>query len=262
MGTRIIYTTPSGKRMVLLQPGGSSAAITYEGLEGLVGEKKVSTRTTIGIPGEQITESSFGKMKGSLNLVLDTRHGQSIEELESELRRGFLPDQEGTLLVERDRRPRARAKVYLDGFLQPPREVPEGAVDAEYSVPLVSYRGLWTQDTLHGSGSVTVTNTGDTFLWPKIRWRGGSRRLTLPSGLVVTLPSGSLSTWNSLSLDPFTSHEVTNLATGEIDPVASDTAGHALLGEGVPVGASRTYATSSTIFMGLEWAPQIRDPWR
>lgn len=256
MGTRITFIPATGERLVLLQPGGSDTDISYGGISGMVGEFDVSTKNAVGMPGQVVTTRNLKPMKGTLEILGDTRGGRTIEEIESQIRQAFTQDEEGVLVLERDSRPRLRCRARADGAIPPPREVLEDAQDTELKVSLIADIGAWYRDRVSQSGTVTITNTGDIFLWPTIAWESAGT-LTLPSGLVYSLPA--VSGLHRLSLDPFTSHEVLR-PDGTVNEAATALTEVMWLGEGVPKGQTRTYKTTGGV--RVEHALIIRDPWK
>ena len=252
------YVSPTGSVIDLVKPGDWSRRVAYGGVSGLVGTKQAVTVSAVGAPGQTPMGFRTTEMKGSLTLlVVDDGPEGSLDELVSELGREFRPDAYGTLWLSRPFG-RASAKVRLDGPIAPPKSFwDSGDADVEVEIPLICDEGLWSGQAVTSTGSVTVTNSGDEFLWPRITWDKASI-VNLPSGVTVKLPAPA-SGRVSLSTNPFTSHEVLR-RDGSVDRDLSEKTATLLLGEGVPQGASRTYLLGEGA--ALEWSLQYLNPWR
>lgn len=255
------YISPAGREIDLAKQGDWCRSIAYGGFVGLVGTKTPTTATMAGVPGETPTSWVVPPMTGELRLHLVKSEGMpSVDELESEVRREVHTDKPGRLVLERPRMvaPSISCEVNLNGYIEAPLEfLDEGATDTEMRVPLIGYKGLWRTPPMGRSGNVTVTNTGDAFLWPEISWNRAVT-ITLPSLTTVSLPAPPDGRTARLSLDPHTSHEVT--VGGEIDHDLSVITKYLYLGEGVPEEQSRRYVLPTGA--KLHWSLSITDPWR
>lgn len=268
MSTTVEVIPATGRGIVLMQPGNWSRNLAYGGITGLVGSTKRSTEVAVGVPGETVTSHQVEPMSGEMRIFLSASGSETVEDLEAEVRRVF-DSQDPSQLILRRRGQVFHTRVLLDGFIDPPVEVLEDAVDAEMRVPLASSVGLWDLPSVvsnnHGQDSVTVMNMGDAFLWPEVILGSGPSTITLPSKTAVVLPRNPDPSMECrLSLDPYTSHEVwrTDSTTQHrhVDEVLSAAAEMLPLGEGVPRRQSREYKVSGSA--RLSWREQVLDPWR
>lgn len=256
--SRMYYVSPHGTIIDLVSPGDWDRRVAYGGVSGLVGKKVASTVSTVSSPGQALTGFTVGPMDGVLTLTLaESARGKSIDSLHAELVREFLPDTSGTLVLERDAFLKLMAKVRLNGVIDFPQSfLGSGDSEADVKIPLVADRGLWVTQMVSASGDVTVTNSGDYFVWPEILWVG-SPAVVLPSGATIQLPDATSE--RRLSLNPETSHEVVG-ANGLVDEALSDVTAQLMLGEGIPEGSSRTYSLGDGA--RLEWSLSYLNAWR
>lgn len=257
----MMYVSPSGRVIDLVAPGDWVRALAYGGVVGMVGTKTATTSQAVSVPGQTPTSFQTKEMKGQLTfLVMDSPGRASVDELVSEINREFSPDVYGTLILDRPGSVgRLSTPVRLDGPIDFPSSfLGAGDPDVEVKVPLVSDEGLWSQSSTSVTGTVTVTNIGDEFLWPSVQWTANST-LELPSTAVVSLPVPGDGQPRVMSLDPYTSHEVARL-DGTVDAELSMLMAPMLLAEGVPQHQSRTYRTTGGAV--VQWACQFLNPWR
>lgn len=116
--------------------------------------------------------------------------------------------------------------------------------------------GVWRARRHDNANNVTVTNSGDVMVWPKILWKGAGGKITAPSGASFNLPEAK--EWRMLNLDPATSCEVTDLR-GILDPSLWKKL-WGVFGEGVPVSESRMYQLPAGA--ELTWELGFFNPWR
>lgn len=244
----------TGKSIDLTPTGEWHLSIEESGIAGLVGEEKVSADSAVGLPGEVANGSSIPAMTGDLTITVVADEHRSADLLAADLRRELDFWEPARLMMINPRGQMRSCDVVLNGPLDPPRAF--GAQWLEIRAPLKAKAGVWDLTPTVATGAVTVTNIGDTYLWPEIEWKG-SPKLTLPSNTQITLPYAA--SHRRLSLSPWTSHEVTDL-DGVIDHALSDLTEMLHLGEGVPRRASRPYSITSggTIITTC----QILDPWK
>lgn len=117
--------------------------------------------------------------------------------------------------------------------------------------------GLWVVPLSEGTQRiVTVTNFGESTIYPKIRWKGLGGEVQTPSGSTFILPR--VDDWRVVSLVPKGSGEVLDLAGVLDEPLWKKIRGQVVF-EGVPVDAKRTY----TIPEGAEliWEVGVLSPW-
>ena len=253
---KLLLITPDGREIDLLQEGDWYRSVAYGGVSGLVGTVVSSSVTAVGVPGETITHDQIPKMTGELTLHIAAGKGHPpVDEAAAEIRRGVQSKKDSTLVLDMENgQPVVSTPVRRNGAIAPPVEVLDGADYTEMKIPLQSRLGGWLEDPRTEAGTVTVTNHGDTFLWPTILTTG-TGNILLPSGNTYTLPNAPGA---KISLDPYTSHEVV-LPDGTVDEAASELTEVMNLGEGVPEGESRTYVTTGGV--KLMWQTLILDPW-
>ena len=104
------------------------------------------------------------------------------------------------------------------------------------SVPVFSAEGLFRTSAQYGTGTVTVTNSGDVTVFPKIVATAGGK-VTCPSGASFSLPTGS--------------------STVDMSPEGLMLEG--AFPEGVEPGKSGTWVVPAGA--RLEWVLQVADPW-
>lgn len=253
---KLLLITPDGREIDLLQDGDWYRSVAYGGISGLVGTVVSSSVTAVGVPGETITNDQIPKMTGELTVHIAAGKGHPpVDEAAAEIRRGIQSKRDSTLVLDMENgNPVVSTPVRRNGFIAPPVEVLDGVDYTEMKIPLQSRLGGWLEEPYTHTGTVTVTNHGESFLWPTILINGPGTIL-LPSGQSYTLPNAPGAT---ISLDPYTSHEVV-LPDGTVDEAASDLTEVMNLGEGVPEYQSRSYLTTGGV--QLMWQPLILDPW-
>ena len=149
------------------------------------------------------------------------------------------------------------AQVRLNGASSD-LEVDDATADVwSLSIPLAIDAGYWETGPFRKSGNVTVTNSGQVYIWPEIVWEGAGGKVTLPSKAEFTLPA--VENIRRLHLDPQRSHQVLNGLGVRDDELWRKIRGQ-IISEGVPPGQSRQYALPSGAF--LEWRIGVLDPWR
>lgn len=254
---KLLLITPDGREIDLLQDGDWYRSVAYGGISGLVGSVVSSSITAVGVPGETITHDQIPKMTGELTLHIAAGGGHPpVDAAAAEIRRGIQSKRDSTLVLDMENgQPIVSTPVRRNGIIAPPPEVLDGTDYTELKIPLQSRLGGWLEDTITQSGTVTVTNHGETHLWPTILINGPGT-IKLPSGNTHTLPTTAPGA--TISLDPYTSHEVV-LPDGTVDEAASELTEVMPLGEGVPEGESRTYVTTGGVT--LMWQTLILDPW-
>lgn len=259
--SKMTYVSPSGKVIDLVAPGDWVRALAYGGVSGLVGTKTASTAQAVSVPGQVALSHQTNPMKGELTLLVVDSPAAEIDWLVAELNREFSPDAYGTLVLDRPQSVgRLSARVRLDGPIAFPKSfLGAGDADDEVRIPLVSDEGLWSLDPVSATGVVTVTNVGDDFVWPVVTWSAESE-IVIPSGTTVGLPAAGDGGPRRVSLNPFTSHEVTVVSTGEVDEALTEHLSLEPLGEGVPRGKTRTYHLEGDA--ALSYSLQFLNPWR
>lgn len=176
---RLSWIAPDGVEKVLYPPTGD---VYLEGntLEGFAGVWSDNPIQVVGEPGVHVDSCNrvVEPMTGAMSLRVRTVDGWQ------QLRRMFSESCNGWLVLD-GWRLGCRLAEGLPGVGATPKR---GTVLA---VSLVADGGVWVWPVT-GTGNVTVTNSGDVPVWPKIRWKGAGGRVLLPSGASFTLPtSGS-----------------------------------------------------------------------
>jgi hypothetical protein len=183
--------------------------------------------------------------------------GRHAHDIWAEFRHGFsiLPPL-GTLQIESPMGT-MHAQVRLNGAPSD-LEVDDATADMwALSIPLAIDTGYWETGPFRKSGNVTVTNSGQVYIWPEIVWEGAGGKVTLPSGAEFTLPA--VDSTRRLHLDPQRSHQVLNGLGVRDDDLWRRIRGQ-IISEGVPPGQSRQYTLPDGAF--LEWRIGVLDPWR
>lgn len=254
MGHALSYTTPWGRTWHLIEENWVTGLLSG-GIEGLVGEAEDVVSTTPGVPGQILDSQDTTRMTGSLRVTIGPDGDLDAGQVWAQFRGGFSRHMVGTLTLTSPHYGVLSTQVRLSGILPPPDVEPndEGLID-ELRIPLVSDEGLWLEDTRTGVGVVTVHNTGDTTLTPRIRWSGAGGPVTLPSGAIFTLPAVTkerillLSAIDSLAvLTPFGEIDYTLMRQMQVLP------------EAVPDQAERTFLLP--VGATLEWQIGRHDPW-
>ncbi|MCS5479840.1 hypothetical protein NYP18_09225 [Corynebacterium sp. YIM 101645] len=236
--------------------------LTYQGPSGRVWP--LMSRDAIGLfveegsmedgftggPGQQVT--------GTLRCTIRDHAGVPADKRWREFRRDWSRHAEGVLHLKRNNvalRLPCRASAVPPGPRMNPGEVPV----MRAHVPVSSREGVeaWLEARSQAGSSVPVTNSGDTFVWPKIWWQGAGGNVTLPSGAIFTLPPTDEP--RIIMLNPDESAAVVDERDRLDDPLWRLIRG-AVFGEGVPVGEERTYGLPDGA--ELAWDLGHYDPWR
>lgn len=149
------------------------------------------------------------------------------------------------------------AWMRLGAVMPAPPEDPRGLSNWGFETNVICDKGLWFSAERAETGIVTVTNSGDSVIHPKIRWHGPGGKLTLPSGISFTLPpTGEPRT---LDMDPMQSMSV-RADDGTMDVELWERMLAQGWPESVPVGTSRTFQVPASA--KLIWRTPVLDPWR
>lgn len=219
----------------VLSPYGS-----LESLQANVSQSDIPIPGGAGVlPGRKI----FGAIKAELEFYLQCETGEELAEVYARLRRGWSKATwENPCVIEIDGdHPLSPLSfdLVVDG------ELPGVPVDMSrrmqetLKVPVSCRYGMARTGVQSGDNNVTVTNGGDTMVYPQIVYSGGGGRVTNPSGATFTLPSVSART--VVDLNP--------------SKLRLDGA----LPEGVPPGKTGTWLLPAGA--RLEWRLMVADPW-
>lgn len=251
------YVSPGGRLWDLTGSNGTGFSLKAGGVEGLVGRSDVVSSSSEGLPGRLVTSHNVLPMDGSLEGILFPSEGFSLGETFRRWRADWDREEYGQLIVGS---PTGQWSAWVrlsgDGMSAPDTSLSDEKFINPLRVDIESDDGVFFGVPQVQSGSVTVTNTGDTTVWPRVRWSGDNQSITFPSSNTLSLPN----TVNSrvLHLDPAESHAVED-TQGVLDHMMWKQLRGKILPEGIPKGESRQYSLTSEAF--LEWELTTLDPW-
>lgn len=265
MGYTFKFISPAGREWRLMDRNPNGVFIREGALESaFMGSFQESSSTAVGRAGQTVSsqDSQFSPISDTLQCVVSEAYcgGRSVEEVWREFRDDWestTPEKPGWLVLGRPDGEGAfhlpaRLGGKLPGALINPSEMDEIPV----SIPVIADQGQWLLP-LSDDGVVTVTNGGKGLIYPKIWWQGAGGVVTLPSGVKITLPP--VTQPRILNLDYASSFEVLD-NEGVIDDALWRSMRGSIVGEGVPIGSSRTYALPSGAM--LHWSLIYLNPWR
>lgn len=219
----------------VLAPVGALVSLTGEAERS---DLAVPARSGV-VPGKR----RFKSVDTTIEFLLVAESHEEMERLYWSFRRAWLKT-----VAARDAAPcvfrieGARGTFFVDavlGGVLPGVDVePSRRLSMQLEVPVFNSRGLARSVAFLEGGSVTVTNTGDGVIYPKIRRNGRTGTLTYPSGATSYL-TGSMP--EVIDTDPMVLRE------DEVYP------------EGVERGDSASWSLPSG--MQLEWCQLVADPW-
>jgi len=252
------YTSPAGVAWPIATPGGATGVVLREeGVDGLVGQVTDTALTAVGVPGQVVDAQQVGPMTGKLSVDLHPTPTSSLSEVVSGWRRAWSHRDAGVLEVSSPTLGPLSARVRLAESMPALPADPSGLLSLEeQEVSVVCDEGVWFSSWQSGTGTVQVVNSGDARVWPRIEWTG-SGRVTMPSGAPAVLPETTAV--RILDLDPAESLVVTS-TSGVPDYERWRALASAVLPEGVPPGARRTYTLPAGAT--LRWRLAYLDPWR
>ena len=220
---------------------GSSPVFSPEGsLRELVANASRTDMARPGRPGVIPGRRKYGAIETTLDFYLHADDGEQMEQLYEEFRTGWSASVPSVLRIEADH---PVGVCLLD--LYRGAEIPAPSVDAKrrtevlVQVPVVAPLGLARTQPYRKDGTVTVTNTGDVLIYPKIVYSGAGGEVTSPSGAKFTLPP------------------VPALTVVDLDPQQLRIEG--VFPEGVAVGQNQTWRLPEGA--QLEWELLIANPW-
>lgn len=210
-------------------------------LEGLVGRP---TRTDLAIPGRSGVipgKRRFGAIETELSFYLHNMNGElDMEEVYKDFRQAWSLDDPTQVKINADHP--------LGDFvsdLQLAQVIPGVPVDMRkrsstvVRVSVFDPGGLFRSMPLTGTGTVTVTNTGDGIVYPKLTYSGLGGEVISPSGARFTLPP------------------VGELTVIDLDPQYLRLDG--VFPEGVPPKKSGTWVLPAGVT--ASWEILVSDPW-
>ncbi len=232
---RVELISSTGKTYLLTGTESQSPVLSEEGaLVELRGQVSHSDLARPGRPGVIAGRRNYGPIEVEIPFYLHADTGEELERVYREFRQGWRGV--STFKVEADH---PLSPLFLDvtaGVL------PGVSVDARrrtmvpLSVPVFSAEGLFRTSVQYGTGTVTVTNSGDVAVFPKIVATAGGK-VTCPSGASFSLPAGA--------------------STVDMSPEGLMLEG--AFPEGVEPGQSGTWVLPAGA--RLEWVLQVADPW-
>lgn len=254
---RVTLTSRSGDEFDLTGPGPIFAP--EAALETLVASVTRTEMTIPGRPGVRPGPVVVGPLVTTLDLYLHSMDGRfPIAETYKRLYDMFSLDYDCTLKVVTDH---PLCPVYLDvrleqslpGLTKDKRDLDELTVP----VPIIAARGVYSTETSHDTGVVTVTNSGEVTVNPEIRWQGPGGEVTTPSTATFTLPA--VDTPRRVMIDAAESCVVLD-DDGVKDDEISATLSYKVFPESTPKGASSVWELPE----GAEmiWSLGIINPWR
>lgn len=238
---KVTLTSAIGKKYLLTGTRQSSPVVCPE--EALVGLVADEDRTDVAVPGNAGVIPGmrrYGAIQTDLPFMLNADTGEEMEALYREFRQGWSRSKPCVMQVEADR---PGGPYFLDLVLD--RHLGGVPVDmsrrtsAVVTVPVFNAGGMFRSALKTGTGRVTVTNSGDVPVYPKIRNLGAGGVITTPSGARFTLPKSTTAT------------------VVDTDPRRLRLPG--AFPESVPPGKSGTWVLPAGA--SLEWTLLVVDPW-
>lgn len=233
--------TVKGQVFLLSGTQSQSPVLAPEGvLVGLVG---VSARSDMAVPGRSGVvpgRRRFSPIQQEVEFFLHADDGEEMERVYRDFRQGWSLSTPCRFEVQADD---YSGPFFLDVVLD--RPLPGVSVDARartsvmLPVPVFAPLGLWRSASLSGENAVTVTNSGDEVIYPKIVYSGAGGEVVAPSGARFDLPSA------------------TDRTVIDLDPRALRLDG--VFPEGVEPGQSGQWKLPAGA--RLEWSVLLADPW-
>lgn len=226
------YISPSGEVLELTPRVGDGVVLKRGGVSGLVASPSRAGLSSVLFPGQVVGDTVVGPMTGSLTVglcgdvagwwarLLDvwSVHDAGTLELATSVGRFWC---------------RARLSAPLSA---PASDMSRSRLVDGVQIPVIVDEGVWWSGPESGTGTVTVTNHGDTMTYPSIGWVGAGGPVTLPSGTSFVLPATSDD--RRLRLSDAESLAVVD-DDGNLDRTLWPIAG--AVAEGIPRGGTRTY---------------------
>lgn len=238
---KVTLTSAIGKKYLLTGTQQSSPVVCPE--EALVVLVAEESRTDVAVPGAfgvLAGQARYGAIQAELPFMLNADTGEKMETLYREFRQGWSRSKPCVMQVEADR---PGGPYFLDLVLD--RHLGGVPVDMSrrtstvVTVPVFNAEGMFRSALKTGTKTVTVTNSGDVPIYPKIRNLGAGGPVTTPSGARFTLPKATTAT------------------VFDTDPRRLRLPG--AFPESVPPGKSGTWVLPTGA--SLEWTQLVVDPW-
>lgn len=240
-------TTVTGKTYRLTGTDTTSQVLAPE--EAFTALVATSNRSDMAVPGRSGTIPGVGRyapIQVDIPFYIHADNGDEMEAIYKEFRQGWNVWKPGgrakpcTLAVHADH---PEGEFYLDLYADQP--LPGVPVDMRrrtsttITVKGFAPLGLFHSKVHTATGAFTITNTGDEFIYPKLRYSGAGGQVTSPSGATYTLPAAATSTL--IDTDP------QELRLDGAFP------------EGVAPGKSGTWRLPTGVT--AEWSVLVADPW-
>lgn len=253
----IIYTSPNGVVWRLDSAGYASGVTLISG--GVIDLSAVITPNVskaLGQPGQRLLGGEIEPIVGSLTVQLTPTGTQTLSSVLAAWRAGWSQLVAGTLSIVSEKFGVLSSPCRLAAPLPAPTADPDDSYGLQLEMQVALDSGCWFTDWLTGSGRVTITNPGDTWIFPKISWTG-SGEVILPSGVRFTLPQVSTMRVCSLSL-------AEQLRVVDSRGVEDDHLWQQMLAigfaEGVPPGKTAVFQVPDNAT--LSWRVGFTDPWK
>lgn len=259
------FVSPEGREWRLMDPNPNGVFINEGTLANqFTGALKETASIFVGAPGQLVAsaDSQFLPITGTLQCTVSAEFCDgSVEKVWREFREDWestSPENPGSFVLNREGGlgelilPVRLSGGALPGVGSNPAELDEIPV----AVSVVADKGQWLFRD-YGTGIVTVTNSGNGFIRPKIRWVGAGGVVELPSGATFTLPP--VSEPRTISLDYTRSFEVLDDGGVLDDALWRELRGE-VIGEGIPQKESHTYTLPEDAV--LLWDLAFLNPWR
>lgn len=247
--------SPTGQTMKLIG-GTSGVSVAKGGMIPTHAVRQAETFQPVGVGPARLVKgrAKVGESSGSLTVNVRPAEGRTALENWHRFVSMFEPDDYSTLVLTspNQRVFRTRVRLAAEGVPEPEITAP---VFLALGLPLVRDNSMWSLVTTQDGPTVAVTNTGKTPLFPSIKWTTGGT-VTLPSGATFTLPTVPVARTVTLNHNLF--FDVTDHA-GKRDVNLWRQINAQVLGEMVPIGATRTFTIPSGAKLITE--TEVNKPW-
>lgn len=253
---QITLLTLSGVEWNLTEKKDRGVFLREGGISGLVGTPSPLVSQAVGAVGQRFFGAEHGPLEGTLSLNIYDTSGDCAAVFD-EFVGSFSTHAPAVLRVSSKLRGPRFGALRLAAEIESPACEPAEVSELNVDVSVVIDDGAWWSNWVHGNNNVTVTNSGDVPVSPKIRWKGSGGKVTLPSGATFTLPAVSQPRNLLLGIDQslavFDDQEVLDRETW------LKVRGQALP-EDIPPGASRVFSVPEGA--DLLWRLGFLSMWR
>ncbi|WP_235696714.1 hypothetical protein [Corynebacterium diphtheriae] len=187
---QIMLLTPSGVEWNLTEKKDRGVFLREGGISGLVGTPSPLVSQAVGAVGQRFFGAEHGPLEGTLSLNIYDTSGDCAAVFD-EFVGSFSTHTPAVLRVSSKLRGPRFGELRLAAEIESPACEPAEVSELDVDVSVVIDDGAWWSNWVHGNNNVTVTNSGDVPVSPKIRWKGAGGKVTLPSGATFTLPAVS-----------------------------------------------------------------------